>query len=69
MTPLEEVRQSLYAKKPHVMVWTDLAGKEQVIRFYHEEGAHRSCRIHNNLGETQARYEFDPEGERFPRDG
>ena len=64
MTPLEEVHQTLYAKKPHVMVY----GKEQTLRFYHEEGARRSCRIHNNLGKTEARYEFDPEGERFPRD-
>lgn len=49
------------------MVWTDLAGKQDTIRFYHEAGAHRACRIHNNIGDTLARYEFDPEGERFPR--
>ena len=68
MTSLEEVHQALYAKRPHVMVWTDLDGKERVFRFYHKEGAKVSCRIHNNLGETEARYEFDSEGERFPRD-
>ena len=70
MTPLEEVHQALYAKRPHVMVWEDSAGRQQNIRFYHEAGAKRSCRIHNHNAElgTLARYMFDPEGERFPRD-
>lgn len=57
-----------YAKKPHVMVWTDEAKKQQTIRFFHREGAHRACRIHNNIGDTTAMYVFDPKGERFPRD-
>lgn len=59
-----------YAKKPHVMAWTDLAGKQDSIRFYHEEGARRSCRIHNHVCEPKAwaEYFFDPDGERFPRD-
>ena len=69
MTPIQVAQQNVYERKPHVMVWTDLAGVQQDIRFFHKEGAKRSCRIHNHVAErgTMARYEFDPKGERFPR--
>ena len=72
MTPLQEARQDFYSRRPWVMHWKDLAGKQQEIRFTHEEAAKKSCRIHNMNDEsgngTWASVVSDPQGERFPRD-
>ena len=65
MTPLQQHDAAM--EKPHVMWWVDLAGTKSYTRFRYRELAKKQCRIHNDTGDTWARVDFDPTGEKYPR--